>query len=320
VSWFVLAALSLQPATQDAPSSAAAAPVVLPAQEFRSQHFLIRHDASPAQVRALSVRLEAVHRASLRLARELRVPIQETGAPLAIVYYSRFDDFERAANSAGLDAVSLGYFEPAQNRCVFFDLETHPDFVQLRQELSRLHQDDWARRKKLATQIDESLAAMNERIVQHEAAHLIHANIGLMPPGANAPAWLVEGLAQLFELPFVERGASIALSVNRYRLREFAQLHADDDLLSQLRRMVSGESWRGGADYSLAWALTHYLYVRRREPFAAYVRAVATPDAPPDAEINRLEQFEEFFGRLDAGFTDGLAAFTSRLIARHSTS
>jgi hypothetical protein len=288
----------------------------VPAGRLETQHFLVIHSATQAQVRTLSARLEVVYRVNIRLARELHVDLTIPAQKLNVVVYSQYADFRAGLRTAGLDESTLGYFDAARNRCVFFDFETHPDVVRLRQELDGLHANDWAKRKRLSAQMAASLASMNERIVQHEAAHMIQANIGLVPGGADVPPWLVEGLAELFELPFVERGASIALSVNRYRLHEFQQLHSGAEHRSDLRRMIAGEAWRGGPDYSLAWALTNYLYVRQRERFAAYVRLVTRP-AVATAPASRLDQFESAFGPLDAEFAAGFEAYMSSLVGRH---
>jgi hypothetical protein len=289
-----------------------------PAKALQTEHFLLMHGTTQAQARALGARLEAVYRANVRLARELHANMNTPAHKLAVIFYDQYAEFQASLSSAGLDDSSLGYFDPAENRCTFFDFETHPDVVRLRQELAGLHQDDWARRKRLSAQIAASLTAMNERIVQHEAAHMIQANVGLIPPGSAPPAWLVEGLAELFELPFVERGASIALSVNRYRLREFQRLHPGHERLAELRRLVAGEAWRGGPDYSLAWALTNYLYIRQRQRFATYVRAATTPAEAPAAS-KRVEQFEDVFGPLDSEFAAQFGAYMSGLIARNLT-
>mgnify|MGYP000859099683 CR=1 FL=1 len=281
-----------------------------------SEHFVIEAE-NEAQARALTPRLEAVYRANVRLARELRLEVNSPAGKLAVLLLRDYADFQSRLRADGLDEQILGYFSPAENRCVFFDFNTHPAVNGLRQELDKLHRQDEGRRRRLAAQIDQSLAGMNQRILQHEAAHMVQANIGLIPPESNAPTWLVEGLAEMFELPFVETGASLGLSVNRYRLREFQQLQRGEELLPALRRLVATTSWHGGADYSLAWALTQYLYVRQRTNFGAYVRAVTTADEAPAG--GTLEQFENIFGPLDGEVAARFAAYMEGLIARHLT-
>ena len=285
-----------------------------PGASFCSEHFVIHAD-SEAQARALAPRLEAVYRANVRLARELRLDVKPPAGKLAVLLLRDYAGFHSRLRADGLDEQILGYFSPAEARCVFFDFNTHPEVTGLRQELDKLHRQDEGRRRRLAAQIEQSLAGMNQRILQHEAAHMVQANIGLIPPDSNSPTWLVEGLAEMFELPFVETGASLGLSVNRYRLREFQQLQKGDDLLAALRRLVATASWHGGADYSLAWALTQYLYVRQRTNFGAYVRAVTIAGKAPAG--GALEQFENIFGPLDGEFAARLAAYMEGLIGRY---
>ena len=90
----------------------------------------------------------------------------------------------------------------------------------------------------------------------------------------------------MFELPFVERGATLALSTNRYRLAEFTSLQADPDATRRdLERIVADDgNWRGGEDYALAWALTNYLYKRHRARLGTYLRSIEDPAEPPLTE------------------------------------
>jgi hypothetical protein len=78
---------------------------------------------------------------------------------------------------------------------------------------------------------------------------------------------------------------------------------------------VATASWHGGADYSLAWALTQYLYVRQRTNFGAYVRAVTIAGKAPAG--GALEQFENIFGPLDGEFAARFAAYMEGLIGRY---
>jgi hypothetical protein len=205
----------------------------------------------------------------------------------------------------------------ARNRCIFFDLATYPPIARLRNDLARLKSSDADERHRLENQLRRNTQALFAKVIQHEAAHQVQANLGLVPD--DAPPWLAEGLAQLFELPLVERGATLQLWINRYRLAEFSRLHADPSTWgSQLRRITGDErGWHGGADYSLGWALTDFLYKRHRTRLAEYLRDLAAPDNVAHRSGPR-EQFERAFGPIDEEFVARFRRYMQRLQARHA--
>ena len=225
-----------------------------PGASFCSEHFVIHAD-SEAQARALAPRLEAVYRANVRLARELRLDVKPPAGKLAVLLLRDYAGFHSRLRADGLDEQILGYFSPAEARCVFFDFNTHPEVTGLRQELDKLHRQDEGRRRRLAAQIEQSLAGMNQRILQHEAAHMVQANIGLIPPDSNSPTWLVETM-KCSSCPSWKAGAP-GTSVTATARVSAAQ--KGDDLLA-VRRLVATASWHGGGGL-FAGVRTQYLYV-----------------------------------------------------------
>ena len=289
------------------------------ARRFETEHFSLVHTASAHSVCKLGARLEAVYRAHVRLARELRIPVRRPTHKLEVLLFGTYEEFrahQRRIGSAGEEI--LGFYEPVANRAVFFDLATYPPVADLYELRPNLRDREWIRRRELSRRLRHNTQALNGQVIQHEAAHQIQVNLGFLP-AAGAPSWLAEGLAQLFELPFTEEGATLALSINRYRLYEFGELHAcDTEALGELRRMVGAESaWRGGEDYPWAWALTSHLYIRQRGRFAEYVRSVAQETGSPASEpAARLDAFERCFGPLDESFVDGFCGYLERLRQR----
>lgn len=283
-----------------------------------TEHFVVAHTAAAPLARDLALRLEAVYRANVGLARELRLPARRPPAKLGVILLASHAEFRAQAAD---DHESLGCFAPAAGHSVFFDLRTHPAVLRWHDELLRDRPGGPPEHRRLADRLRRNTQALTIRVVQHEAAHQVQQSFGLFADAGQAPGWLVEGLAQLFELPFVEEGATLELATNRYRLFEFTQLYADDARwAAELRRIVADpDGWRGGPDYPLAWALTNYLYKRRRACLAAYLGDLAAPPPPAtQPALTPAQRFERAFGPLDDEFFAGFTAYMRQLRERHA--
>lgn len=290
------------------------------ARVLQTDHFVLVHTLADDAAGELGDRLEAVYRANARLLRGLRIPVEPPRHKLAVLVFGTYGQFRARQRSLGsTDEDVLGFYDPSGNRAVFFDLATYPPIVQLRAEIERCERVASSRRSRLIAKLRLSTEALLAKVIQHEAAHQIHFSVELFPASGEAPTWLVEGLAQMSELPFVERGATFELSTNHYRLYEFTELHGEDgSLLDDLERIVADDPWRGGADYSLSWALTNYLYKRQRARFACYLRQITTQREPiARTPAARRREFERFFGALDEHFTTRLVEYTRRLEDRY---
>jgi hypothetical protein len=293
------------------------------AQTLDTRHFVLIYDGSATSARKLARRLEAVYSEIARVARELNLPAKPPQHKLEMLIFATYERFQAYQQSLGAtDKDILGFYDPQKRRSVFFDLDTHPQVASLRAEIAQLDRSNAQLRAGLARKLRRTAEGLLAKIVQHEAAHQIFDQTGVLGTRDAVPAWLTEGLAQMFELPFLERGATLALSTNRYRLYEFSRLHADDAaLLVDLRRILgAGEpAWRGGSDYSLGWALTNYLYKRHREQFAGYLQHLAaSPEAGDHQTATPRETFESCFGPLDPDLAADLSAYMRQLLERQS--
>jgi hypothetical protein len=274
------------------------------ARVFESEHFVIVYTGRTGQVRALADRLEAVYRAHVPFAAAVGLRLEAPAVKLPVLFFGSYGEFRAYRERVAPEQRDvLGFYEPAENRTVLFDLAGYPPVARLRAELDNLGRAAHERRAELSRRLRRNTESLTATVIQHEAAHQIHANIGLVPAGGGTPTWVVEGLAELFELPFVERGATLAEGTNRYRLAEYDVLYGNcADLPAELRRMVADESgWRGWQDYALAWALTSYLFRRHPEQFGRFVAERAGADA------GRLAAFERACGPLDESFAARLA-------------
>jgi hypothetical protein len=116
------------------------------------------------------------------------------------------------------------------------------------------------------------------RVVFHEYAHLVSANLG-----RNVPAWLEEGLAEYYSTYAPARGGREAvlgnpIAAHLIHLRE-ARLLTLDELLRVTRDSpLYNEGERRSLFYAQSWALTHMLLAgepSRRTQLSAYLARLA---------------------------------------------
>jgi hypothetical protein len=280
------------------------------ARVLESEHFVIVYTGRTGQARALADRLEAVYRAHVPFAAALGLRLAAPAAKLPVLFFGLHGEYRAYRERVAPEQRDvLGFYEPAENRTVLFDLAGYPPVARLRAELDNLGRAAHERRAELSRRLRRNTESLSATVIQHEAAHQIHANIGLVPAEGGTPTWLVEGLAELFELPFVEQGATLAEGTNHHRLAEYDVLYGDcADLSAELRRMVGDESsWRGWQDYALAWALTSYLFQRHPKGLGQFVVERAA------TESGRLAAFERVLGPLDESFAARLADYIESL-------
>jgi hypothetical protein len=148
-------------------------------------------------------------------------------------------------------------------------------------------------------------------------------NTIVMKRDTSIPVWLAEGCAMLFETPPGRAGGGLG-TVNAHRLEEWHGLYGRRAIdPAQLRELLfSDQRVRGGSgqEYSLAWALTYYLWKSQRDEFMNYVQMVTfrAPGRVYSAEEN-VEDFEAIFGRFDERFIKRWYAFMQDVPRRKST-
>jgi hypothetical protein len=177
---------------------------------------------------------------------------------------------------------------------------------------------------------------INQTVVQHETAHQVLHNAGVHTRGAANPAWLIEGLACLFETPPGRAGAGLG-AINQLRLQDFRDAVAGNNTSRKLtardyldavaaeriaspRRIVLEPKLlrQPGPDrttaYAVAWALTTYLQRACGTQFAAYLREIAA--RRPGQAVTPQEElalFEKHFGPPDETFEQRFASYILNL-------
>jgi hypothetical protein len=281
------------------------------ARRLLTAHFEIAYTGGEQKVLDLSGRLEAVYAAHLRLARDLGLPLRRPQGKLAVLFCARYDEFR--AHLANTDAPpdSFGTYEPAANRALFFDLDTHPALDAIRATIERAVP---AQREKLHQRLQRRQAWLALSIIQHETAHQVQVNLGLLPASDKVPAWLAEGLATLFEVPLSPAGEPRE-ATNAFRLFEYRKLYrASPPTLEQMRHFLAeNQAWTGGAAYPLAWAVASCLRDEHRSGLAALLRKAALDGGLPAAPTVRLATFDELLGPIDNLWLEKFNAYVSGL-------
>ncbi len=295
----------------------------------RTEHFLIASDGDDPVVNPLADRLEAVYQAVVRFADALKLPTHPPSDPLPVLLFNRHSDFERYAGSVDFkDPAAPGFYHPRNNTAAFCNVL---DLPQLREISRRIEQAEAPERiNKWKSQRDAIVETFNCLVIQHEAAHQVLFNTGVLSREADNPDWLVEGLACQFEVPSPN-------AVNQLRLADFREAlaaapdadnvassaisaaHSDKRFLS-LTDLVADDEFNVGDEskrtfrYAQAWALVDYLHRTRGAELAAYLRRSAA--RPPNERThgqNRIVEFQLVFGPPDQAFEKLWVEYVLRL-------
>jgi len=281
----------------------------------RTDHFLIASDGDEGVVTPLAERLEAAYQAVVRFADDIKLPIHPPPEPLPVLLFNRHSDFERYAGAVGFnDHSAPGFYHPRNNTAAFCNVLDLPPLRDISQRIEQAEAPeriiDWR------SQRDEIVETFNRVVIQHETAHQVLFNIGVLSRDADNPDWLVEGLACQFEV-------SIPNAVNQMRLADFREAYAatlsavtaaasDDSALQSDKRLLSltdlvaddefkvADESKRTIRYAQAWALVDYLHRTRAEALAVYVRRIAAhPRNERTDRQHRITEFQSVFGPLD---------------------
>lgn len=287
------------------------------ARPLETEHFVLAYTADEPAARDLAARLEAVYRAHVRFISDFQLPSRRPVRKLEVLLLARYADFQAYLKALGQGAPDvLGCYEPAANRSVFFDLNTYPPLLDVRASVAQAEPQE---REKLQRRSERRYAVLVLSVVQHEAAHQIQRNLGLIPGPEKVPTWLSEGLATLFEVPFDSTGEPRE-AVNAYRLFEFKKLcDGGPRTLPDMARLLTDDgAWCGGKCYPVAWAVMRYLRDEHHSGFVALLRKVMVDGGLPDEAGKRRAIFDELIGPIDERWVGELYAKTMGLSVESS--
>ncbi len=258
-------------------------------QVLTTQHYVIFFQSTRKFAEASGRLLEDLYRGLTDLCRKHEIPVHETEFPLVAVIFANEHDFKAHKE---VEREVQAYYEIFTNRIFFYQ----------RSDLDRNNPKVSYLRKP--------------QTVAHEGAHQILANIGVQPRLSDWPLWLIEGLAEYCATPsYTKKGIvwdhfGTINSLHMATLRELADPLANeveahgqaarpsyrDRFLIQSESLVTKDHLTP-TDYAQAWALTHYLAVRRGDDFVRFLKAMSQmPPLEPHTAQQHLAEFRKFFG------------------------
>lgn len=283
-----------------------------------TDHFLLVYTSTPQAARELAARLERVYEWNVNFMKKMGVPSHAPDYKLEIYFFGTHKEFERyAAYDLGMSQTGgiLGFYMPPTNRSAFFEMSTFPPYANAL-KYAEQKEVPLQRRREIKNKVARMVEYQNLEVIQHEAGHHMHFNMGLFNPRADrAGKWLSEGMAVQFEVPPTRHGGSLG-AINHERLRQLRMiwqpyLEADPPPMDFFRAFL----WQGnidytGAHYSLGWAVIYYLRSKYEEGFARYLQAVAQWE--DDTEISLTEKqklWEDNFGELTEQWIKDMGKF-----------
>ncbi len=289
-----------------------------------TERYLFVHNVSNAYVDWCARLFEKVADAFDKFAAKSKLPTTKRVEPMVVVIFAtQRQFFEYAARETPSPDKLAAYYNMQTNRVALYDLSGA--------ESSRAAVADDAepeRRRRAFQETKEFLArpnaAFNVATIVHEASHQVAFNRGLFLRSGPLPFWAVEGLALTFETPNgrASQGGwnfTGAFPKNERQLERFRRYAATTRQRDPLRSLVAAQNIGDARDdvegfYAASWALFYYLYKRRPNELAAYLRETAAKPAfvAYPAE-DRIADFEKHFGDDWEKLTDALLRFVRRL-------
>jgi uncharacterized protein DUF1570 len=198
--------------------------------------------------------------------------------PLIAIVWHNQQEFLRDSQTDGSGATRnvLGYYSPKTNRITLYDAgDGSPQGDHMKQ---------------------------NADTIVHEATHQVAFNTGVHRRFGQAPRWLVEGLATMFEAPGVwhpEDHRRPEDRLNRGRLTQFKQL-PNASKPGRLAEFISSDrvfDTDVNLAYANAWALSFFLAETHPSKYAEYLRRTAKRGAfQAYPAATRLADFVAVFG------------------------
>jgi hypothetical protein len=284
---------------------------------LKTPHFVCVYTSGPAEARKLVGRLEMVYKWNATFVRLFGIPPRKPEHKLEIFYFATYDEFTGYATLNGWSGSgALGFYMPTNNRCAFFDMNTYPE-VAAALEASRDGRRPIQERRRLKNQYERYANFMNLAVIQHEATHAIHFNLGVFAKEADIGNWMVEGLCVQFEVPPTQEGGSFG-SINYHRLGLFRRMYGPSGEGAPwqfVRQMILSDS-TGFHDYVMGWALNYYLRTKHKEGYAKWMQLLAAREDDPFVRVDRtqrLADFEDIFGKVDEEWVEEFFAFIASI-------
>jgi len=300
-------------------------------QRYETSRFVVLSDAEAAWSRRQASRLERVHHQFDRFARQMNLQPRPLRHKLVCILFSRRDDyltFARTNDEAQASWIA-GYYAPAADRVVFYDLQDDAGILDARRKLEEMQEEVQSMERDAGTAQSIGLKRQAEELranavayrrhvdrerqrletfarsvsvatTVHEAVHQLLFHTGIQAAHVDYPVWISEGLATAFEsddtdLPF---GPDREYEPRR---QEFFRLLQNSDLLP-LRRLVQIVDLDGADEpqirrvYHQSYALVIWLHRYRRDELRAYLQKMRQMPPGDLSPRQQVAAFESAFG------------------------
>lgn len=261
---------------------------------FKTTHYLIYFQGKSESSRKFAERsgalLENLYNGLTETFRKRGIPIHELEFPLVVVIFESEREF-RAHKKVAPDVQA--YYEIYTNRIHFYETS---DRDHLAPELATLRRP---------------------QTVAHEGTHQILANIGVQPRLGAWPIWLTEGLAEYCAAPVQDKQGNATWNglgmINALHMATIRDLEDPHSMQVKSRHEHTSRTGRdpgkpllesliradhlSPTDYALAWALTHYLALKRGDDFVKFLIEMGKlPPLEPRTADQQVAAFKKSFG------------------------
>lgn len=284
----------------------------LNAKKYYTDHFVFIYTSDQALAAKMASNLERIYRWVVTFNEKNGVKSLRPKAKLEVFFFGTFEEYDAYQTNNGFRmGGAIGFYMRTNNRSAFFDMMTYPP---TKADLALAEATkDGNEKRRIQNRVARRVKHYNDTVVQHEAAHHIHFNLGVFPKKGDIPRWMSEGLATMFETIEGEAGASYG-AINHQRLYEYRQIYGQDgERLPDMRLFILFNGmWQGFPSYSLGWALNHYLsrVPKYKEKYKDWMKLMAGRDDDEEVSMSELQrQFEVLFTEIDEDWVKEFVAY-----------
>jgi len=285
-----------------------------------TKHFLIYYNTTLNFARHRRLLFGKLHEVYAATFEKIGIEIRRPAKRLTVILFETPEGFDNFIGGQAMKWAS-GVFLQEQNQVVFFDGNSDPDYLRIKEVLqhnsaellkirrairgirdpvanlrfTRIIAGHQKEVKTLERKLNGMIDNQNIAVTIHEAVHQLSFNLGPLEIDTRPPRWLAEGIATFFETPRMGRWRGAArFNAHRYIAYEDAR---SADSLPSLETVLTDQSIlihpdKVDAGYGAVWSLFYFLYNEHPEACADICRTFRVPKDDPEneSEIKQLRQ------------------------------
>jgi Protein of unknown function (DUF1570) len=308
----------MPPLTTDEVSAADMMRIAGPtAKRLETDHFIFVYTSELEIARSMAAKLERIYRWVNIFNNNMGIKSTRPPHRLEIFFFGTHAEYQSYQAINGFIMMgAIGFYMQTNNRSAFFDMNTWPPIAEQLKELRQPGINGEERRRR-ENRLNRMVKRTNAEVVQHEAAHHIHFNLGTLSRMGQAPRWVSEGMATMFETVESDSGASLG-SLNHERLYQWRVLFGPrGERVPDMRTVILIDGWffaNGGNAYPMGWAINQYLLNKHRDKFKKWMQLNSARESFRIQTLTeRQKQFEELFGEVDEEWTAKFVEYINSL-------